>query len=143
MKYIFFNYIIIYKMCIICDQDPGSHSFEFYGKTNEGIYMYYTCPAKATRYWDTKGILSHYKEVLEQNNNNKWIWVFDSDGFDLKHSLEIETAIGIIKILSQYDDSLCEIQIVNANLLIKTFYTLIYSFLSTNIINKIRWINAV
>jgi hypothetical protein len=130
-------------MCIICDQDPGSHSFEFYGKTNEGIYMYYTCPAKATRYWDTKGILSHYKEVLEQNNNNKWIWVFDSDGFDLKHSLEIETAIGIIKILSQYDDSLCEIQIVNANLLIKTFYTLIYSFLSTNIINKIRWINAV
>jgi len=143
MKYIFFNYIIIYKMCIICDQDPGSHSFEFYGKTNEGIYMYYTCPANATRYWDTKGILSHYKEVLEQNNNNKWIWVFDSDGFDLKHSLEIETAIGIIKILSQYDDSLCEIQIVNANLLIKTFYTLIYSFLSTNIINKIRWINAV
>ena len=130
-------------MCIICDQDPGSHSFEFYGKTNEGKYMYYTCPAKATRYWDTKGILSHYKEVLEQNNNNKWIWVFDSDGFDLKHSLEIETAIGIIKILSQYDDSLCEIQIVNANLLIKTFYTLIYSFLSTNIINKIRWINAV
>jgi len=130
-------------MCIICDQDPGSHSFEFYGKTNEGIYMYYTCPAKATRYWDTKGILSHYKEVLEQNNNNKWIWVFDSDGFDLKHSLEIETAIGIIKILSQYDDSLCEIQIVNANLLIKTFYTLIYSFLSTNIINKIRWIDAV
>ena len=130
-------------MCIICNQDPGSHSFEFYGKTNEGIYMYYTCPAKATRYWDTKGILSHYKEVLEQNNNNKWIWVFDSDGFDLKHSLEIETAIGIIKILSQYDDSLCEIQIVNANLLIKTFYTLIYSFLSTNIINKIRWINAV
>ena len=130
-------------MCIICDQDPGSHSFEFYGKTNEGIYMYYTCPANATRYYDTKGILNHYAEVLEQNNNNKWIWIFDSQGFDIKHSLEIETAIGIIEILSQYDDSLCQIQIVNANLLIKTFYTLIYPFLSTNIINKIRWINAV
>ena len=130
-------------MCIICDQDPGSHSFEFYGKTNEGINMYYTCPANATRYWDTEGILNHYTEVLEQNNNNKWIWIFDSQGFDVKHSLEIETAIGIIKILSQYDNSLYQIQIVNANVLIKTFYTLIYPFLSTNIINKIRWINAV
>jgi hypothetical protein len=105
--------------------------------------MYYTCPANATRYWDTKGILNHYAEVLEQNNNNKWIWIFDSQGFDIKHSLEIETAIGIIKILSQYENSLYQIQIVNANVLIKTFYTLIYPFLSTNIINKIRWINAV
>ena len=130
-------------MCIICDQDPGSHSFEFYGKTNEGINMYYTCPANATRYWDTEGILNYYTEVLEQNNNNKWIWIFDSQGFDVKHSLEIETAIGIIKILSQYDNSLYQIQIVNANVLIKTFYTLIYPFLSTDIINKIRWINAV
>jgi hypothetical protein len=58
-------------MCIICDQDPGSHSFEFYEKTNEGIYMYYTCPANATRYYDTNEILNHYEEVLEQNNNNK------------------------------------------------------------------------
>ncbi len=130
-------------MCIICDQDPGSHSFEFYGKTIEGIYMYYTCPANATRYYDTNGILNHYEEVLEQNNNNKWIWVFDSKGFDIKHSLEIETAIGLIKILSKYDNSLCQIQIVNANLLIKTFYTLIYPFLSTNIINKIKWLDAV
>ena len=126
-------------MCVICQEDPGSHSFEFYGKTKEGMYMYYTCQAKATRYWDTKGILNHYEEVLEQNNNNKWIWVFDSEGFGINHSLEIETAIGIIKILSKYEDSLGEIQIVNANLLIKTFYTLIYSFLSTEIINKIKW----
>ena len=51
-------------MCLICQQDPGSHSFEFYGKSKEGMYMYYTCPAKATRYWDTKGILNHYEEVL-------------------------------------------------------------------------------
>jgi hypothetical protein len=66
-------------------------------------------------------------------------WIFDSKGFDVKHSLEIGTAIGIINILSKYNDSLCEIQILNGNTLIKGFYTFIYPFLSTNIINKIKW----
>jgi hypothetical protein len=126
-------------MCLICDKEPGSHSFEFYGKTKEGVYMYYTCPADASKYWDTEGILNHYREVLEKNNNNKWCWIFDSKGFDVKHSLEIGTAIGIINILSKYDNSLCEIQILNGNTLIKGFYTFIYPFLSTNIINKIKW----
>ena len=126
-------------MCKICDEEPGSHSFEFYRKTKEGINMYYTCPAAASKYWDTEGILNHYEEVLEQNNNNKWCWLFDCKGFDVKHSLEIATAIGIIKILSKYEKSLCEIQILNANTLIKTFYSFIYPFLSTNIINKIKW----
>jgi hypothetical protein len=130
-------------MCVICQQDPGSHSFEFYGKTNKGLYLYYTCPADATKYWDTNGILNHYEEVLEKNNNNKWIWLFDCKGFDVKHSLEIATAIGIIKILSKYENSLYQIQILNANNLIKTFYSLIYPFISTNIINKIKWINSV
>ncbi len=126
-------------MCPICDAEPGSHSFEFYGKTNEGIYMYYTCPAAASKYWDTEGILNHYKEVLEQNNNNKWMWLFDSKGFGIKHSMEMATAMGIIKILSKYENSLCEIQILNANPLIKTFYLLIYQFLSIDTVNKIKW----
>jgi len=130
-------------MCIICDEEPGSHSFEFYGKTKEGLYKYYTCPANASKYWDTEGILNHYEEVLQQNNNNNWIWIFDCKGFDIKHSLEIVTAIGIIKILSKYESSLCEIQILNANALIKTFYSFIYQFLSINIINKIKWVNDV
>ena len=126
-------------MCKICDDEPGSHSFEFYGKTKEGVYMYYTCPGDASKYWDTEGILNHYKEVLEQNNNNKWCWIFDSKGFDVKHSLEIGTAMGIIDILSKYENSLCEIQILNGNILIKGFYSLIYPFLSKEIINKIKW----
>ena len=126
-------------MCKICDEEPGSHSFEFYGKTKEGVYMYYTCPGDAIKYWDTEGILNHYREVLEQNNNNRWCWIFDSKGFDVKHSLEIGTAMGIIDILSKYKNSLCEIQILNGNILIKGFYTFIYPFLSKDIINKIKW----
>jgi hypothetical protein len=117
-------------MCKICEEEPGSHSFVFYGKTNEGESIYYTCPADASKYWDTEGILNHYKEVLEQNNNNKWMWIFDCAGFGMKHYMEINTALGIIEILSEYENSLCEIQILNTNPLIKTLYLLLYQFLS-------------
>ncbi len=129
----------MYQMCRICDEEPGSHSFEFYGKSSNDVYMYYTCPADATKYWDTVGILNHYEEVLEKNNNKKWSWLFDGRDFSVKHSMEISTAIGIIKILSRYDDSLCQIQVVNANALIKGFYSVIYPFLSQEIVDKIIW----
>jgi hypothetical protein len=56
-------------MCKICDEDSSSHSFEFVGRTTDSKNIYYTCPAKATKYWDTKGILSHYDEILDANNN--------------------------------------------------------------------------
>ena len=41
-------------MCQICIDEPGSHSFEYTGKTCDDILIYYTCPGKATKYWDTK-----------------------------------------------------------------------------------------
>lgn len=130
---------MIYQMCSICKEEPGSHSFDFYGKTSDDVYMYYTCPADATKYWDTQGILYHYEEVLEQNNNKKWSWIFDCRDFGIKHSLEITTAIGIIKILKKYEESLCQIQIINANAIIKGFYSFIYPFLSKQIVDKIIW----
>ena len=127
-------------MCQICIDEPGSHSFEYVGKTCNGILVYYTCPGKATKYWDTKGILEHYEEVLENNNNQKWIWRFDGDGFDLKHSLEIATAIGLIGILIKYGDSLSQIQIINSNIYINSLYGMIYPFLTPELVDKINWL---
>lgn len=127
-------------MCKICDEEPNSHSFNYYGITNDNIYIYYTCPAEATKYWDTNGILEHYTEVLEQNNNHKWIWLFNAKGFTTKHSLEMTTAMGILKIIAEHNDSLCEIRIVNANMYIKGFYSMIHRLLSPDLISKIKWI---
>ena len=89
-------------MCQICIDEPGSHSFYLLAKNNE-INYYYTCPAKASKYWDTEGILNHYEEILSDNNNQDWIWVFDSKNFGFAHSLQISTAIGIINILKKYE----------------------------------------
>ena len=127
-------------MCQICIDEPGSHSFEYIGKTCDDILIYYTRPGKATKYWDTKGILERYEEVLENNNNQKWIWRFDGDGFDLKHSLEIATAIGLIGILIKYSDSLCEIQIINPTIYIRSLYGMIYPFLTPELVDKINWL---
>ena len=126
-------------MCVICDEEPGSHSFEFRGKTDNSINLYYTCPAKATKYWDTKGILAHYEEVLEQNNHEPWIWMFDGQNFGFKHSLEIATAIGLISILKKHNDSLQNIHIIHPTIYIKAMYTVIKPFLSSELIQKISW----
>tara|TARA_A100001015_G_C14791168_1_gene633135 strand:+ start:419 stop:808 length:390 start_codon:yes stop_codon:yes gene_type:complete len=128
-------------MCEICIREPGSHSFEFIRQENN-INYYYTCPAKATKYWDTKGILNHYREVLNNNNNAPWIWIFDGSGFGLKHSLKIDTALGLIQLLKEdYGNSLIEIHIINPGIYIKSFYTLIHGFLNDNIVEKIKWHN--
>jgi len=41
--------------------------------------------------------------------------------------------------LKKYEESLCQIQIINANVIIKGFYSFIYPFLSTQIVDKILW----
>ena len=126
-------------MCEICVREPGSHSFEFIRQENN-INYYYTCPAKASKYWDTKGILNHYKEILNNNNDAPWIWIFDGAGFGLKHSLKIDTALGVIQLLKEhYGNSLIEIHIINPSIYIKSFYKLIYGFLNNDIVEKIKW----
>ncbi len=127
-------------MCIICDEEPGSHSFEYRGKTINSINVYYSCPANATKYWDTKGILAHYKEVLDENDQEPWIWLFDGEGFGLIHSLEIATALGLVALLKEHNDSLQSIQIVHPTIYIKAIYKIIEPFLTSTLIEKINWI---
>lgn len=128
-------------MCKICINNPGSHSFEYIGVRN-GRRLYYTCPAKATMYWDTEGILKHYEEVLEQNGEHPWTWLFDGEDFGFMHSLQIATAIGIIDLLkNKYGKCLMEIRIINPTVYIKSLYRIIYPFLDEKIDNMIQWID--
>ena len=127
-------------MCVICDEEPGSHSFYLVGLDGD-IRSYYTCPAKATKYWDTKGILRHYEELLEANGEHPWIWIFDSEGFDMKHSMQIATARGLINLLKKkYGKHLLEIRIVHPSIYIKSMYTIIRPFLTPDLLQLITWI---
>ena len=130
---------ILYSMCKICINNPGSHSFEFVGVQN-GMNLYYTCPAKATMYWDTEGILMHYEELLEQNGDHPWIWLFDGEGFGLMHSMQISTALGIVDLFKKkYGKYLMEIRITHPTTYIKSLYAVIYPFLDEKIDNIIQW----
>ena len=126
-------------VCKICEEDPTSHSFKIVGMCNNITY-YYTCPAEASKYYDTQGIINHYDMLLELNksNKNKWAWIFDCKGFNTKHLLEINVGIDLAKLITnKYSDSLEKILIINKNIYINTIIGLIYPFLNATIKNKI------
>jgi hypothetical protein len=123
-------------ICKICEEDPSSHSFKIVGTYNNITY-YYTCPAEATKYYDTEGILNHYDALLSLNKNN-WAWIFNCKGFSAKHLLEIKVGIELAKLITnKYSDTLQQIVIINKNIYINTVVALIYPFLNDSIQNKI------
>ncbi len=124
-------------ICPICDKDPTSHSFKKVGSRNNVNY-YYTCPAKATKYNDNKGILEHYKGILDENENEPWVWLFDSEGFETKHALNISLAIDLAKLIDRYRDSLQKIEIINATWHIRGTLKLVLPFLDEKTKKVIR-----
>ena len=47
-------------VCKICDECPNSHSFSKVSENN-GIHVFYTCPAKAIKYNDSVNIINIIK----------------------------------------------------------------------------------
>ncbi len=88
--------------CPICNIDPSSHSFIKLKETETLIY-FYSCPSKAKLYFDKEGILNHYNGMLnEMTEGKKWIWIFDSLDFGLKHIINFDVAIELTKLISTF-----------------------------------------
>ena len=116
----------------------SDHSFKKISEKN-GIITYYTNPTKAKFNNDTKNILEHYNKALSTLGEKKWKWVFDSEGFDLTYALEIQTGIGIAKLITgSSGDNLQEITIINSTWHIKTMLTALWPFLSEQVKQKIK-----
>ena len=132
---------VIREMESICDKcmmDPTSHSFKKISEKN-GVCTYYTNPSKSKLYTDTEGILSHYENALKQVGNNKWVWIFDSDGFNIKHAMEVKTGTGIAKLLTdKYAENLLEVKIINPTWHIKSMLTAIWPFLNQKTRDKVQ-----
>ena len=123
----------------IFENDSLNHSFSKI-EERDGVSIYYTCPANLTQVYDNDIILAHYETLLSNLGNDKqWIWIFDSKEFGLKQSLEIQTAIGIAKLISpqKYGKNLQQIVIANPTMYIRTALNIILPFLSQDIRNKI------
>lgn len=126
------------SICPICAIDASSHSFDLlYHMDN--VLVFYSCPANATKYNDTDGILTHFKLALDFYKccENNWEWIFDFKGFELKHIMEIRTAIGIAGIINNYSKYLTKIRIINMNRYTHTMMKIVMPFLNKDVQSKI------
>ena len=125
--------------CPICLDDPSSHSLRKMRETPDCIY-YYTCPAQASKYNDTEGIINHYRGVLSEIPDRKeWIWIFDASGFTFKHAMEYTLATRIATLITEeFSESLRKIYVVHPTTFISITINVVYPFLSRKIQNMIE-----
>ena len=122
-------------ICPFCQINPSSHSLKKIEK-DDALY-FYTCPAKATLYYDVKSILNHYKGVLSEIPEDKeWTWIFDSEGFTIEHAMQTTVAIEIAKLISTFSN-LKKIIIINPVFYITTVHTLVSPFLNKKLRDNI------
>jgi Divergent CRAL/TRIO domain len=129
--------------CSICEAEPGSHSLREIG-VKDGVVIFYTCPAEASRYNDYDGIMRHYEDTFEDRigDGTPWIWVFDCKGFTLKHLVEINVAIGIVSLISsRFSDNLQKVVVVNPYWIVHLTMNLLKPFMSEALRLKIAIAN--
>lgn len=126
------------KICSKCARDPTTHSFRKIAEKGN-IWTYYTNPTKSRLYKDTEGILSHYENALNELGENKWRWIFDSEGFDMRHALEVKTGVGIAKLITnKFGKNLDEVIIINPTWHIKLMLAVVYPFLTDDTKNRVK-----
>jgi hypothetical protein len=124
--------------CPLCRIDPSNHSLTKIKETEKYIY-YYSCPSQAKLYFDTNGIINHYNGMLSEiPKNKKWIWIFDSKDFDLKHFIQINLGIQLAKLISsKFSHNLLKIIIINPTIYILSTYNILKPFLTKEVNNII------
>jgi hypothetical protein len=132
------------NICKTCFESPGSHSFSYLCKTtniNINEYVFYTCIANAKLYNDTNGILKHYSNYLEIMNPDLWIWIFNCDGFSMKHYFDIHTIRGLANLIKTYG-KVKHIYIINITKLLYLVLKIVKPILDKEIYDKIQIINS-
>jgi hypothetical protein len=121
--------------CQLCMLDPKNHSFHKVLQTENDIY-FYSKPSDAKLYFDKNSIIKHYEGMLnEVPETIHWTWIFDCDEFGLKHSLHVDVALGLAKLIQdKYSNNLRKIVIINANIYIWTIYKIVSPFFNKNVI---------
>jgi hypothetical protein len=115
-------------ICPVCAADSTSHSLK---KIDDNLF--YTKPSEATKYWDRDGIYNHYDGVLGEVVG-PWSWVFDADGFDMKHMLEVDVAISLARLITtKYSHNLNYILILNPSWKVKVILKIVMPFLNEKI----------
>jgi hypothetical protein len=121
-------------VCPLCTIDPSNHSLIKVNETELAI-IFYSCPSQAKLYFDCEGIINHYDGMLSEiPKNKKWIWIFDSSGFNFNHFMQINVGIQLAKLITnKFSDNLLNIIIINPTIYISLTYNALKPFLSNKI----------
>ena len=128
------------NICQTCKKNPTAHSFHKLYEHNK-ISVFYTKPAEAEKHDDVDGIIRHMENRLKHHAKNKWAWIFDAQGFEYKHMIQLHLTKRIIDLISNSHSSNLEyIHIKNVNSTIKQFFQAIKPLINNiEIGSKVRF----
>lgn len=131
------------NICQVCKKNPSAHSFHKLYEHNK-ISVFYTNPGEAEKYDDVDGIITHMDNMLKQHARNKWAWIFDAQGFEYKHMIQLQLTTRIIELISKSHMSNLEyIHIKNVNSMIKQFFHTIKPLINNHELGgKVRFDNT-
>ncbi len=99
--------------CQKCKQGRRAHSFESLGTIQNGVRVFYTCPAQREDFNDDN-FLEEFDQHLQATENKPWIWIFDCEGYQAKHMLGLKDSLGLLRLFeTTYKDSLQAMYVIN------------------------------
>jgi len=116
--------------CPICRVEPTSHSFNQIAYSNPNIHLFYSCPAKSSKYFETEGAIEHLRLYLDKNNHHPWAYILDCEGFTLRHAMEIKASLIMVNMIKDvYGHSLKKVWVINLIWPFKLLLNVIYPLL--------------
>lgn len=99
--------------CAKCQGGRSAHSFEDLGTLQNGVSIFYTCPARRDDF-DDNDFLKDFSQHLLATEGKTWIWLFDCQGYQAKHMLSLKDSMGLLRMFeTTYKDSLQAMYVVN------------------------------
>ncbi len=122
--------LLMEKICDKCKEDFTSHSFNFVCNTLEGGHIFYTKISNSSKYNDTEGIVKHCTNYLNYIQPQKWSWIIDFEGFDIKHTLGLNTGIQLSRLINSFG-GLANLFVINTNIFVEQMLKMIKLTLNT------------
>jgi len=126
--------------CRVCQLDPKNHNFVSFGKTTEGVNLFYTNPSKSKELIDTPEKFVFFKTHLDDaKGKGKWIWVFDCAGMRSEHFTSYQFTKSLMQELSNEQmDSVQSMWIIHPNTWMRASIAFVKPLFKSELLQKIR-----
>lgn len=128
--------------CEKCQKGQNAHSFEDLGTLQNGVRVFYTCPARRDYFYD-EDFLHDFGQHLESTEQKPWIWIFDCQGYEAKHMLSLGDSLGLLRLFeTTYRDSIQAMYIVNEAWYFHLFLKTVRPFMKQETRQKLHQISG-